>query len=62
MGYPTMLINFGIGEISLIVFVVLLLFGASRLPLLARSIANSIKEFKKAKDSDGEDESTNVNS
>ena len=34
-------------EIGLIVFVILLLFGAKRLPELARGSAKAIKEFKK---------------
>ncbi|MBX7156969.1 MAG: twin-arginine translocase TatA/TatE family subunit [Verrucomicrobiae bacterium] len=33
-----------------IIFVVLLLFGAKRLPELARGLGRSIGEFKKAKD------------
>ncbi|NNC75156.1 MAG: twin-arginine translocase TatA/TatE family subunit [Acidimicrobiia bacterium] len=39
--------NFGAGEIILIVVVVMLLFGATRLPQLARSIGASAKEFRK---------------
>jgi len=35
-------------EIAAIVFVVLLLFGAKRLPELARGAAKAIKEFKHA--------------
>jgi sec-independent protein translocase protein TatA len=34
-------------KILLVVFIVLLLFGASRLPALARSFGQSIGEFKK---------------
>jgi len=41
----------GIGEIIIIVLVILLLFGARKIPELARSLGNSISEFKKgAKD------------
>lgn len=41
---------FGLGgpEIALILFLILLLFGAKRLPELARGFGKSIKEFKKA--------------
>ncbi|MGA2051785.1 MAG: twin-arginine translocase TatA/TatE family subunit [Opitutales bacterium] len=35
-------------EIIVILFVVLLLFGAKRLPELARSVGKSLREFKKA--------------
>lgn len=35
-------------EIFIIAFVVLLLFGAKRLPEIARSMGKSIREFKKA--------------
>jgi len=41
--------NLGWGEITLIVLVVLLLFGAKRLPDLARSLGRSLGEFKKGK-------------
>ncbi len=38
----------GTGELVLILLVVLLLFGAKRIPDLARGVAKSIHEFKKA--------------
>ena len=40
----------GIGtfEILIILFIVLLLFGAKRLPELAKGLGKGIKEFKKA--------------
>jgi len=40
--------KFGMGELVVILLIVLVLFGASRLPEIARSLAKSIKEFKKA--------------
>ncbi len=40
--------KFGMGELVVILLIVLLLFGASKLPEIARSLAKSIKEFKKA--------------
>ena len=39
--------NLGGGEIVLILAVILLFFGASRLPGLAKGLGQSIKEFKK---------------
>ncbi len=41
-----MLRNLGGGEIILILLVVLLLFGATRLPKLARSIGQSARELR----------------
>ena len=40
--------RFGTMELLLILLIVLLLFGASRLPEIARSLAKAFKEFKKA--------------
>jgi sec-independent protein translocase protein TatA len=37
-------------ELIIILFIVVLLFGAKKLPDLARSLGQSIKEFNKAKD------------
>lgn len=46
----TMLAVFGLGgwEVVLILAVVLILFGAKKLPELARGLGTGIKEFKKA--------------
>lgn len=38
--------SFGAGEMVLVLLVLLLLFGASRLPKLARSMGQASKEFK----------------
>lgn len=40
--------NLGGGEIFLILFIVLLLFGAKKLPELARGLGKGIREFKDA--------------
>jgi sec-independent protein translocase protein TatA len=42
------LFNLGGGEIILILALVLILFGAKRLPELAKGLGQGIKEFKKA--------------
>ena len=41
--------HIGLPEVLLIMFVVLLLFGASKLPELARSLGKAAHEYKKAK-------------
>lgn len=40
----------GWGEMTIILIVVLVLFGGKKIPELARSLGLGIKEFKKAKD------------
>ncbi len=45
---PLAIFGLGTPEIILICFVILLLFGAKRLPDLARGLGKSIREFKKA--------------
>lgn len=42
--------HLGYTEIILIILVVLLLFGAKRIPELARALGKAKKEFQKAKD------------
>jgi sec-independent protein translocase protein TatA len=44
------LFNLGGGEIILILAIVLILFGAKKLPELAKGLGQGIKEFKKATD------------
>ena len=47
--------NLGWMEISLILVVVVLIFGAGKLPQLGRAVGDTIKEFKKSmKDSSSE--------
>ncbi len=43
---------FGLGyqELLIILVIVLILFGANRLPQLARSLGSSVREFKKGVD------------
>lgn len=40
--------NLGLGEILLIVFVALLLFGPKKLPELGKAAGTTLREFKKA--------------
>ena len=42
--------GFGTGEILIILLIILLLFGAKKLPELARGLGKGIKEFRKASD------------
>jgi sec-independent protein translocase protein TatA len=48
------LLNLGGGEIILILAIVLILFGAKKLPELAKGLGQGIKEFKKATDNASE--------
>jgi sec-independent protein translocase protein TatA len=55
--------NLGLPEILVILLVLILLFGAKRIPDLARSLGKSLSEFKKgreegASDSGGKDDKT----
>ena len=47
--------SFGSTELLLILAVLLLLFGGSKLPSLARGLGQSVKEFKKASRDEEED-------
>ena len=52
---------FGLGtqELVIILVIVLILFGANRLPDLARSLGSSVKEFKKGvNEAQAEDKTT----
>ncbi len=42
--------NMGWGELMIVFMIVLLVFGAKRLPELARSMGKAISEFKRGKD------------
>jgi sec-independent protein translocase protein TatA len=48
--------NLGATELIIVLAVVLLLFGSTRLPKLARSLGQASKEFKKGVSEDHEDE------
>ncbi len=38
----------GLGEILIVLFIVILVFGAAKLPEIARSFGKGMREFKKA--------------
>lgn len=47
----------GVPELLLILFLVLILFGAKKVPELAKGLGNALREFRKAtKDLESEDE------
>jgi sec-independent protein translocase protein TatA len=58
MTFASLLAVFGLGgpELLLILAVVLLLFGAKKLPELAKGLGRSVKEFKKASNEIEEEE------
>jgi len=47
--------NIGLPEILIIMFVLVLLFGAKKIPELAQGIGKGMKEFKKAMKDDDSD-------
>jgi len=53
--------NLGWPELLVILLVILLLFGARKLPDLARSLGKSISEFKKGRDEGAKPDSTDSN-
>ncbi|MES2445806.1 MAG: twin-arginine translocase TatA/TatE family subunit [Bacteroidota bacterium] len=60
MVQPTILAAIGPMEITLIVVVLLLLFGGKKIPELMRGLGRGMKEFKEGKDGvDGENTTTN---
>ncbi len=46
--------NIGITELLIILFIIILLFGAKKLPELAAGLGKGIKEFKRAASSNDE--------
>jgi sec-independent protein translocase protein TatA len=47
--------NMGVTELIIILVIVLLLFGSTKLPSLARSLGSSVNEFKKGMKPEKED-------
>ena len=52
--------GFGMWEILLVVAIILLLFGASRIPELARSLGKGVDEFKKGLRGEPEEEGKSI--
>jgi sec-independent protein translocase protein TatA len=50
---------FGVDGIIVLIVVVLVLFGSTQIPKLARSLGSAQKEFKKGVDEGGSDDGTN---
>jgi sec-independent protein translocase protein TatA len=48
--------SLGAPELLIVLAVVLLLFGSTRLPKLAKSLGQASKEFKKGVDGEGDDD------
>lgn len=50
------MMNIGIGELGLLLAILLLVFGAKKLPELAKSLGESLRIFQKAKDGEKSEE------
>jgi len=55
-------VNLGPTELIIVLIIVMLLFGAARLPKLARSLGESSKEFRKGMSEPGHDEDSSGSS
>lgn len=53
--------SIGWSEITWLLIIAVIVFGASRLPNIARSLGRSIREFKKATTEDDTNEPTDTN-
>ncbi|MBC7368037.1 MAG: twin-arginine translocase TatA/TatE family subunit [Undibacterium sp.] len=52
------ILGMGAPELGIILIILLVLFGGSKLPSLAKGLGQSIKEFKKSSKDDPEEEKT----
>jgi sec-independent protein translocase protein TatA len=55
MNFLAMLSNLGGPDLIIILLIVLVLFGAKKLPELAKGMGQAVKEFQKAKDEFGDE-------
>jgi sec-independent protein translocase protein TatA len=46
--YPLFLPSLGVGELSIIFIIILILFGPGKIPDVCRAMGNGLKEFKNA--------------
>lgn len=53
--------DFGAPELIIILVIILLLFGAKKLPELSKSLGSSIKELRNSMSDDKKDDKTNQN-
>jgi sec-independent protein translocase protein TatA len=53
--------NFGAPELIVVLLIILLLFGAKKLPELSRSIGTSVKELRNGMADDKKDDKSNQN-
>ena len=53
--------NFGIWELLLVLLIVLLVFGAARLPQIGESLGKAIRNFKKGLSGEGDHKGDQVN-
>ena len=52
--------NFGMTEVLIIAFIIIFLFGAKKLPELAKSLGTSVKSFKKGIEEEEKKDSSNT--
>lgn len=55
MWSPLLIGNFGIWELMIILFIIILIFGAGKLPQLGAGMGEFIKNFKKSVKSDADE-------
>ncbi len=56
MTYPLAILGLGAGEIILLLLVLLLVFGASKLPQIGSSLGKGFKNFRKGLKGDDDDD------
>ena len=54
--------SLGVTELLIILFIIIILFGAKRLPELAKGLGQGLSEFKKASRNDASDERPSASS